>query len=121
MLPLSWTLGQSLIAMFFYKIIAKIIANRMKDVMPFNIHQSQAGFIKERISTDNIVLASEILREFNSKAREKFFCAKLDIRKAFDNVSREFLISRLLGKGFPLQFVKWIGGCIKDVYFLCVH
>ncbi|KAL0927345.1 hypothetical protein M5K25_001509 [Dendrobium thyrsiflorum] len=32
----------------------------------------------------------------------KFFCAKFDIRKAFDFVSREFLIARMIQKGFPM-------------------
>ncbi|PKU86009.1 Putative ribonuclease H protein [Dendrobium catenatum] len=101
----------------FYKIIAKIISNRMREVMPFIINSSQAGFIKDRMSTDNVVLASDILRDFTGNGREKLFCAKLDIRKAFDTISRTFLLNRLLEKGFPPQFVGWIKGCIEDVYF----
>ncbi|KAI0524990.1 hypothetical protein KFK09_004380 [Dendrobium nobile] len=48
----------------FYKIVAKILANRLKPILPFIIHESQSGFISKRCSTDNIILASEILREF---------------------------------------------------------
>ncbi|PKU84501.1 Putative ribonuclease H protein [Dendrobium catenatum] len=50
------------------------------------------------------------------------FCAKLDIRKAFDSISRDFLIARLLQKGFPNSFVTWIKGCITDVHFsICLN
>ncbi|PKU73489.1 Putative ribonuclease H protein [Dendrobium catenatum] len=50
------------------------------------------------------------------------FCAKLDIRKAFDSISREFIIERLLQKGFPQTFVTWIKGCITDVHFsICLN
>ncbi|KAI0494109.1 hypothetical protein KFK09_024240 [Dendrobium nobile] len=77
----------------FYKIIAKILTNRMKDIMPHIIHKSQAGFVQGRVSTDNIILASEILGCFNSAPIDKFFCAKLDIKKVFDTVSREFLLT----------------------------
>ncbi|PKU84127.1 Putative ribonuclease H protein [Dendrobium catenatum] len=88
----------------FYKIIAKILANRLKDVMPFIIHPSQSGFIKDRIIFDNILLAAELLKEFNSNHKDQFFCAKFDIHKGFDTVSRKFLIERLLAKGFPEIF-----------------
>ncbi|PKU73637.1 Putative ribonuclease H protein [Dendrobium catenatum] len=88
----------------FYKIIAKILANRLKDVMPFIIHSSQSGFINDRVISDNILLAAELLKEFNSSHKDQFFCAKFDIHKAFDTVSRKFLIECLLAKGFPKIF-----------------
>ncbi|XP_020691184.1 uncharacterized protein LOC110105860 [Dendrobium catenatum] len=104
----------------FYKTMAKMSANRLKIVLPLIIHESQSGFISNRCSTDNIILASEILREF--KGSHKSFCAKLDINKAFDSVSREFLIVRLLQKGFPEVFVSWIKGCISDMHFsICLN
>ncbi|XP_020688855.2 uncharacterized protein LOC110104200 [Dendrobium catenatum] len=104
----------------FYKIVAKILANRLKPILPFIIHESQSGFISKRCSTDNIILASEILREF--KGNHKYFCAKLDIKKAFDSVSRTFLINRLRQKGFPEVFIKWIHGCIGEVHFsVCLN
>lgn len=71
----------------------KIVANRMKGVLPFIIHPSQSSFIKKRISLDNIILASDLLRDFNSLGKDKCFFSKLDIYKAFDIVSRYFLYS----------------------------
>ncbi|XP_028550446.1 uncharacterized protein LOC110098462 [Dendrobium catenatum] len=72
------------------------------------------------ISLYNIILSSEILRVF--KSSHKRFCAKLDIRKAFDSVSREFLLARMLQKCFPHIFVSWIKACISDVYFsICLN
>ncbi|PKU65301.1 Putative ribonuclease H protein [Dendrobium catenatum] len=104
----------------FYKIIAKIIANRLKPIMPHIICENQSGFISKRISTDNIILAAEVLKHF--KGQQKIFCAKIDIKKAFDSISREFLLDRLRKKGFPNLFIKWIHGCISDVYFsICLN
>lgn len=85
----------------FYKIIAKILANRMKEAIPSIIHPSQCVFIKNRIISDNIILASDLLKEFNMNASHKYFCAKFDIHEAFDMVSREFLLNRLLLRVFP--------------------
>ncbi|XP_020702620.1 uncharacterized protein LOC110114178 [Dendrobium catenatum] len=100
-----------------YKIIAKIIANRMKEVMPLIINPSQGGFIHKRVISDNILLASDTLGSFNTKAKQKYFCAKFDITKAFDMVSRDFLYQRLEVKGFPEMFINWIKACTKDVHF----
>lgn len=104
----------------FYKIVVKILANRMKPILPFIIHESQSGFISKRCSTDNIILASKLLREF--KDYQKYFCATLHIKKAFDSVSCSFFINRLRQKGFPETFIGWIKGCIWDVYFsICLN
>ncbi|XP_028549533.1 uncharacterized protein LOC110108341 [Dendrobium catenatum] len=71
-------------------------------------------------STDNIILAAELLRDF--KGPNKKICAKLDVKKAFDTVSREFIIARLIQKGFPEIFVAWIKGCISDVHYsICLN
>ena len=39
-----------------YKLITKIIANRIKNILPVIILENQGGFIKERKILDNIVL-----------------------------------------------------------------
>ncbi|PKU87848.1 putative mitochondrial protein [Dendrobium catenatum] len=102
-----------------YKIVSKIIANRLKPIMPSIVKNTQSGFIKTRISTDNIILAQEIL-SYAAKGKKNVFCAKFDIRKAFDTVSREFILARLHQKGFPAVFINWVKNCIIDVNFLIV-
>ncbi|PKU84741.1 integrator complex subunit 11 [Dendrobium catenatum] len=102
-----------------YKIISKIIANRLKLVMPHIVKDNQSGFIKSRISTDHIILAQEIL-SYAAKGKKSIFCAKFDIRKAFDTISREFILARLLQKGFHPLFISWIKSCIFDVKFSIV-
>ncbi|XP_028554324.1 uncharacterized protein LOC114580555 [Dendrobium catenatum] len=100
-----------------YKIITKILAARLKHIMPQIINTSQAGFINKRISTDNVILGSEILGFFKRCGRSNYMCAKLDIKKAFDSVSREFILLRLAQKGIPQEFIGWIKSCIMDVNF----
>ncbi|PKU64553.1 Putative ribonuclease H protein [Dendrobium catenatum] len=101
----------------FYKIIAKVLAERMKPVMNAIVKDNQAGFVKSRVSTDNILLANDILFYAGKKRGGKYFCAKLDIKKAFDSVSRDFLLERMLQKGFPSLFVNWIKSCISNVNY----
>ncbi|KAI0504504.1 hypothetical protein KFK09_015456 [Dendrobium nobile] len=103
-----------------YKIISKVMANRLKPVMCLIVKDNQAGFVKSRVSTDNILLASDILYYAGKRGGANLFCAKLDIKKAFDCVSRQFLLARLLQKGFPSTFVNWIKACVSDVNYSIV-
>ncbi|KAI0507349.1 hypothetical protein KFK09_013471 [Dendrobium nobile] len=89
-------------------------------MLPHIIYNSQAGFISTRYFTDNILLSAKILKEF--KAGNNLFCAKLDIRKAFDYLSRDFLLDRQKLKCFPNLFIKYIKGCISNIYFsICIN
>ncbi|XP_028548227.1 uncharacterized protein LOC114578859 [Dendrobium catenatum] len=101
----------------FHKIIAKILATRMKNIMPDIIEINQAAFIPNRVISDNSILAMEIINLFKKHYKLDLFCAKYDIRKAFDIVSRKFLFARMADKGFPIIFINWIKACINDIYF----
>ena len=51
-----------------YRIIAKSLANRLKEDLPDYIHHSQHAFIQGRRITDNIIIAQEIVHSFNLKS-----------------------------------------------------
>lgn len=46
---------------FHYKVIAKIITNRMKHIMGHLVDDSQSAFIPGRLKTDNILIAHELM------------------------------------------------------------
>ncbi|XP_020678601.2 uncharacterized protein LOC110096819 [Dendrobium catenatum] len=101
----------------FHKIIANILACRMKIIMPGIIEKNQFAFISDRIAIDNPILAREIINLFKKKNKMNLFCAKYDIKKAFDTVSRNFLFARMADKGFPSIFINWVKACINDIHF----
>lgn len=71
-----------------YKIIAKVMANRLKKVMPTLISETQAAFVEGRLISDNILVAHELLHALNSKNKcsKEFVAIKTDISKAYDRV-----------------------------------
>lgn len=54
-----------------YKIIVKIMANRLKVVIPKLIHPLQGAFVKYRDIQGNTLIAHEIFHSFKRKKKEK--------------------------------------------------
>jgi hypothetical protein len=69
-----------------YKIIAKILATRLKEVMQSVVSPSQLAFIAGRNILDSVLIANEMLDSMKSQSCQGFLL-KLDFRKAFDTVS----------------------------------
>ncbi|CAL1380141.1 unnamed protein product [Linum trigynum] len=98
----------------FYKCIAKVLANRLREVLPLVISQNQSAFIKGRLISDNVLLAHEMVRLYNRKSVSPRCALKVDIMKAFDSVDWDFLETVMGAMGFPSQFVKWISICLHS-------
>lgn len=74
-----------------YKIINKVIANRLKPLMPLLIHPSQTSFVAGRNIHDNIIVAQEILHSMrNKKGKTGWMAIKIDLEKAYDRLSWSF-------------------------------
>lgn len=94
-----------------YKILAGILANRLKRILPRLILSTQKCAIKNRNITDilrNIHAVTEYLKE----RRREALIVNLDQQKAFDMINQEYLIKILNSYGLPTHFVK----IIKNIY-----
>ena len=90
-----------------YKILAKTLANRLKKCLSQLIHPDQSGFLKGRNIANNVRLIIDII-EYTESNHIPGAILLLDIQKAFDNVSHEFLL-RVLGQfNFSNKFINWI-------------
>lgn len=88
------------IANFKFKIISKILADRLSHFMPAIISTQQRGFIKGRNIKDCICLTSEAVNVLNKKTFRGNLAMKIDIAKAFDTIDWSFLIRVLKRFGF---------------------
>ena len=100
-----------------YKIISRILTARLQIVIPKLISDSQAGFIPGRSMTDNILLATELVKGYNRKFNTPKCMLKVDLRKAYDSVDWRFLKRMLEELAFPPKFVEWIMCCISTVSY----
>ena len=77
-----------------YKIIAKVLANRLKMVLGDIVHKSQNAFVKGRQILDSVLIANECLNSGLKLGVPRVLC-KLDVEKAYDHVNWDFLIYML--------------------------
>lgn len=100
-----------------YKLISKILADRLNKYMPCIISVSQSAFIKRRRIIDNILLAQEIVKDYSHSLGRPRCSLKIDVRKVFDSINWSFVISVMDSIGFPTTFLTWIRECITIQMF----
>ncbi|KAH9786019.1 reverse transcriptase domain-containing protein [Citrus sinensis] len=102
-----------------YKIVAKMLANRMKLVLGEVISDSQSAFVPGRAITDNILISTEIIHYLKRKKQGKARTAalKIDMSKAYNRVEWSFLKLMMLRMGFDEGWVELVMMCVSTVRY----
>ena len=89
------------------RIVSKVLANRLKLVLPMVISDAQSVFVPNRFITDNTTIAYELLHSMRNQKRGRMgqMAVKLDISKAYNRVEWEFLRQIMLKLGFAPKWV----------------
>jgi hypothetical protein len=105
-----------------YKLISKVLANRLKKILPHIISQTQSAFIPGRLISDNILAAYETLHTMHSRMKGKkgFMAVKLDMSKAYDMVEWKFLEKVMRRMGFAPRWIHLIMMCVTTVKYAVV-
>lgn len=102
-----------------YKLISKVLCNRLKLILPKLIDESQSAFVADRSIHDNVIIAFETLHALKNKrrGREGDVALKIDISKAYDRIDWRFLDNILRQMGFCEVWRRWMHMCVRTVSY----
>ncbi|CAA7043657.1 unnamed protein product [Microthlaspi erraticum] len=100
-----------------YKVVSRLLVKRLKPLLPELILPNQTAFVKDRLLVENIVLAGELVNGYHKSKGPKRITIKVDIAKAFDSVSWDFLFNCLEGLAIPEEYRSWLRACICSTNF----
>lgn len=102
---------------FSYKIVAKVVSDRLRKLLPIIISKEQSGFVRGRQIIDCFSLAKEMLHELDRPVRGHNIFLKLDMTKAYDRVEWNFLLAVLRQFGFSSRFTSLVAQMISNCWF----
>lgn len=91
----------------FGKLITKTLAIRLSPSISSLVSSSQSAFIKRRCIHDNFMYVRNLARAYH-RTRTPALLFKLDISKAFDTVSWEYMMDLLQHRGFSTRWRDWL-------------
>ncbi|CAL5392116.1 unnamed protein product [Camellia sinensis] len=96
-----------------YKVLSKVLSNRLRSVLPEIINEAQSAFLSGRNILDGVLIANEVVDEWK-KAKRMGVIVKLDFEKAYDSVNWKFLFLMLSRFGFGDKWIAWIRECVTS-------
>jgi exonuclease III len=95
-----------------YKLLTKVLAARLKTILPDIISSDQAGYLPGRFIGQNIRIIEDVLF-YTERENKPGIILTIDFEKAFDSLNWNFLLSALKSFNFGENFI----GFIKTIYY----
>ncbi|GJT58097.1 RNA-directed DNA polymerase, eukaryota, partial [Tanacetum coccineum] len=95
-----------------YKIIGKLLANRLSTVIGSCVSFEQSAFIKGRNILDGPLVLNECMAWYRKRSKA-LMVFKVDFEKAFDSLRWDYLDVIMEKLGFGFKWRMWIYGCLK--------
>ena len=85
-----------------FKIITKVLMNRINDITAYIISKNQTPFLKNRFIVEEVVILHEVFNSLHQK-KQSGILFKVDFEKTYDKVDWVFIYRMLKAKGLPYQ------------------
>jgi len=95
-----------------YKLMTKVIATRLANVVPHLVHKDQAGFIRGRSISDQVRL-SQLMINYAEATEENGIIVALDQEKAYDKISHDYLWKVMERFDLPGNIIKLVQSIYK--------
>uniref|UniRef100_A0A803Q5K4 Reverse transcriptase domain-containing protein n=1 Tax=Cannabis sativa TaxID=3483 RepID=A0A803Q5K4_CANSA len=103
---------------FQYKVIAKILSNRLRPVMEDLVSPVQSAFIPGRWIAETSILIQELVHKIcRMKGKGGLMAIKLDMHKAYDKMEWSFLDKVLERNGFSEKARSLLVACVAGVSY----
>jgi hypothetical protein len=98
-----------------FKVVTKVLVNRLRPFLDDLISPLQGSFIPGRGTTDNAILAQEVVHHMHhSKSKKGSIVFKIDLEKAYDRLNWKFLEITLIDFGIPPSIISLIISCVRS-------
>lgn len=96
-----------------YKILAKVLANRLSKVLGSIISENQSAFIEGRQLVDSVVSLIEAMEDAKAK-KTRSMLFKIDFEKAYDSVDWVYLRETMEKMNFCSTWIDWMMECVSS-------
>lgn len=99
-----------------YKVISKVLVNRIITHLDSLISPYQAAFIPRRRGVDNTIIVQELIHTIGStKGSKGTMAIKIDLEMAYDKIEWSFIREMLINYNFPANLIDLIMSCVSSV------
>ncbi|KAI0499477.1 hypothetical protein KFK09_017681 [Dendrobium nobile] len=106
------------LCMTIYKVIAKMLLNRLEKVIHKLISVDQVAFVRGHSLSDHVLVAQEVFNKFRwSKSKGGLLAIKLDMEQAYDSMGWDSLRQVLIHFKFPPKFMELLLHCVLNPKF----
>lgn len=96
-----------------YKVMIKMISERLRSILPGIIAENQGAFVKGRYVAHNVMICQDLIKFYGRKITRPGCLIKLDIKKAYDTLEWDCIEEMMKALKFPDSFVRLVIECVK--------
>uniref|UniRef100_A0A803PCZ5 Reverse transcriptase domain-containing protein n=1 Tax=Cannabis sativa TaxID=3483 RepID=A0A803PCZ5_CANSA len=106
-----------------YKVVSKVLTNRMRNIIDQIISTTRSAFIPGRLIYDNVMVPFEVMHYLKrkTKGRKGYMAIKLDMSKAYDRVEWDYLWEVMIHMGFHIHWIDLVMHCVSTARYNVIH